>query len=128
VLLSQSSSQNATSFVISAALAKPMIDALRREFVEDLAHERVEHINLDLSVAIVTMVGQNLSGDSGLVGRTFAALNREKVRIMAIAHGSSECSISFLVAKADLKAALVTAHREFQLGALNSEGLSATGT
>jgi aspartokinase/homoserine dehydrogenase 1 len=116
LLISQSSSQNNICLVVSSSLAKPTVEALRREFAQDLAHEKVEHITLDPTVAIVTVVGQNMRGVSGIVGRAFGALGRENVNIIAIAQGSSECNISFVVPQSDMKAALVTTHREFQLG------------
>src|SRR5271167_2575014 len=122
LLISQSSSQNDICLVVSSALAKPTVEALRREFAQDLAHEKVEHITLDPTVAIVSEVGQNMRG-SGIVGRTFGALGRAGVNIIAIAQGSSECNLSFVVSRDDMKAALVTTHREFQLDTLNSQAL-----
>jgi len=116
LLISQSSSQNNICLIVSSSLAKRTVEALRLEFARDLAHEKVEHISLDPEVAIVTVVGQNMRGVSGIAGRTFCALGRENVDIIAIAQGSSECNISFVVAQKDMKTALVTTHREFQLG------------
>ena len=116
LLISQSSSQNNICLIVSSSSAKPTLEALRYEFAQDLAHEKVEHITLDPNVAIVTVVGQNMRGISGIVGRTFTALGHEDVNIIAIAQGSSECNISFVVGQKDMKAALVTTHREFQLG------------
>ena len=43
-------------------MAKRTVDALRHEFAQDLAHEKVEHIKVDSTVAIVTVVGQNMRG------------------------------------------------------------------
>ncbi len=116
LLISQSSSQNDICLVISSSLAKSTVEALRHEFAHDLAHERMEHISVDATVAIVTVVGQNMRGIAGVVGRTFSALDRENVNVVAIAQGSTDCTISFVVAKKDMKAALVGIHREFQLG------------
>src|SRR5437899_3608356 len=116
LLISQASSQNDICLVVSASVAKRTVEALRREFAPDLVHEKVEHINLDPTVALVTVVGQNMRGTSGIVGRMFGALGREKVNIIAMAQGSSECNVSFVVAQKDVKAALVTSHRAFQLG------------
>ena len=116
LLISQSSSQNDICLVVSASVAKRTVEALRREFAPDLVHEKVEHINLDPTVALVTVVGQNMRGTSGIVGRMFGALGRENVNIIAMAQGSSECNVSFVVAQKDVKAVLVTSHREFQLG------------
>lgn len=116
LLISQSSSQNDLCLVISSALAKSTVEALRHEFAHDLAHEKTEHIAVDSTVAIVTVVGQNMRGIAGVVGRTFGAMDRENVNIVAIAQGSTECTISFVVAKRDMKAALVSIHEEFELG------------
>ncbi len=128
LLISQSSSQNDICLVVSSTVSKRTVEALRREFAQDLAHEKVEHINIDLTVAMVTVVGQNMRGISGIAGRTFGALGRENVNIIAIAQGSSECNISFVVPQKDMKAALITTHREFQLGALNSQVFPISGT
>jgi len=125
LLISQSSSQNDICLVVSSALAKTTVEALRHEFAHDLAHEKVEHITLDSAVAIVTVVGQKVRGMSGIVGRTFGALGRQNVDIIAIAHGASECNISFVVARKDMQAALVATHQEFQLVDLDSDLLPA---
>ena len=92
------------------------MESLRSEFGPDLRIELAEHIRIDENAAIVTLVGQNLRATSGLVGRTFAALGKKKVNILATAQGSSDCNISFVVQKKEVKAALNTAHREFKLG------------
>ena len=117
LLISQPSSQNEVCFVVSSAAARRTVEALRREFAQELAHEKVKHITLDPGVAIVTVVGQKLRGISGIVVRVFDALAREKVNVAAIAQSPSECNISFVVAQKDVKAALIATHREFQLGA-----------
>jgi aspartate kinase len=122
LLISQSSSQNDICLVVASSVAERTVEALRREFAKDLAHEKVEHITLDQTIAIVTVVGKNMRG-SGTVGRTFTALGRENVNVVAIAQGSSECNISFVVSKDDVKAALETTHREFQLGTPESLAL-----
>jgi aspartate kinase len=122
LLISQSSSQNDICLVVASSVAERTVEALRHEFAQDLAHEKVEHITLDQTIAIVTVVGKNMRG-SGTVGRTFTALGRENVNVVAIAQGSSECNISFVVSKDDVKAALETTHREFRLGTTESLAL-----
>jgi aspartokinase/homoserine dehydrogenase 1 len=119
LLISQSSSQNEICLVVSSSVANGTADALRREFAQDLAHEKVEHITLDSTIAIVTVVGKNMRG-SATVGRTFTALGRENVNVIAVAQGSSECNISFVVSKQDVKSALNATHQEFELGVLHS--------
>lgn len=128
LLISQSSSQNDICLVVLSAVAKRTVEALRHEFAHDLAHEKVDHITLDSTVTIVTVVGRKVRGISGIVSRTFGALGRQNVEILAIAHGASECKISFVVAKKDMNAALVATHQEFELGKLDSNMLSTGST
>ncbi|MGC0771808.1 MAG: aspartate kinase [Candidatus Acidiferrum sp.] len=117
LLISQSSSQNDICFIVSAGDAQRTVEALRKEFAQDLAHEKVEHITVDSNIAIVAVVGENMRGTPGVAGRTFNALGRENVNLIAIAQGSSESNISFVVEEKAMKTALITAHREFGLGA-----------
>jgi aspartate kinase len=117
LLISQSSSQNDICFIVASADAKRTVDALREQFAQDLAHHKVEHISLDPLIAIVAVVGENMRGTVGMAGRTFSTLGREGVNIIAIAQGSSESNISFVVEQKDMKRALLALHREFGLGA-----------
>src|SRR5579875_1957075 len=117
LLISQSSSQNDICFIVAGSDAQRTVEALRKEFAQDVAHEKVEHITVEPAIAIVAVVGENMRGVPGLAGRTFSALGRENINVIAIAQGSSESNISFVVAEKDVKAALVTTHREFGLGA-----------
>ena len=115
LLSSQSSPQNEICLVVSSSVAQRTIEALRREFARDMGEKNGEHILLDSGVALITIVGQKVRHSSGIIERTFAALGRENIRTAAIAHSSSECNISFLVAKKDMQKALLTIHREFHL-------------
>jgi aspartokinase/homoserine dehydrogenase 1 len=126
LLVSQSSAHNDICLVVSSSIAKRTVEALREEFAHDLAHEAVEHIRVDSTVAVVTVVGQNMRAIPGIIGRAFGALGQENVNIIAIAQGSSECNISFVVEEKDAQAALITTHREFQLGARKPPVLSLT--
>jgi len=117
LLISQSSSQNDICFIVAAPDAKRTVEALRKEFAQDVAHEKVEHITLDPNIAIVAVVGENMRGTPGVAAKTFGSVARENVNLIAIAQGSSESNISFVVAEKDMMAAVDAVHREFGLGA-----------
>jgi bifunctional aspartokinase / homoserine dehydrogenase 1 len=117
LLISQSSSQNDICFIVALTDAKRTVAALRSEFAQDVAHEKVEHITVDPNIAIVAVVGEKMHGVPGVAGRTFSALGRENVNVIAIAQGSSECNISFVVEERHMKTALLAVHHEFGLGA-----------
>jgi bifunctional aspartokinase / homoserine dehydrogenase 1 len=124
LLISQSSSQNDICFIVAAADARRTVEALRKEFAQDVAHEKVEHITVDPNIAIVAVVGENMHGTPGVAGQTFSALGREGVNIIAIAQGSSESNISFVVEEKHMKTALLSVHRQFGLGAVAAAELS----
>ncbi|HTU34553.1 MAG TPA: aspartate kinase [Candidatus Acidoferrum sp.] len=117
LLISQSSSQNDICFIVASPDARTTVEALRSEFAQDVMHEKVEHITVDPTIAIVAVVGEKMHGTPGIAGRTFSALGREDVNIIAIAQGSSECNISFVVEEKHVKKALAALHQEFGLGA-----------
>jgi len=115
LLISQSSSQNDICFIVSSADAERTVEALRKEFAQDLKHEKVEHITVDPNIAIAAVVGENMRGTPGVAGRTFKALGNEDVNIIAIAQGSSESNISFVIEEGAVKKALHATHKEFGL-------------
>jgi len=116
LLISQSSSQNDICFIVAATDAQRTVEALRREFAHDLAQHDVEHITVDPNIAIVAVVGENMRGIPGVAGKTFSALGRNGVNLIAIAQGSSESNISFVIEEKAVKQALITTHEEFGLG------------
>jgi aspartate kinase len=115
LLISQSSSQNDICFIVSAGDAERTVGALRKEFALDLAHHKVEHVTVVNNIAIVAVVGENMRGTPGVAGRTFAAMGRENINLIAIAQGSSESNISFVIEDQAVKKALIATHKEFGL-------------
>lgn len=124
LLISQSSSQNDICFIVAASDARSTAEALRNEFAQDVAHENVEHITVDPNIAIIAVVGERMHGTPGVAGRTFSALGREGVNIIAIAQGSSECNISFVIEERHVQTALAALHQEFELGTVDARAMS----
>jgi aspartokinase/homoserine dehydrogenase 1 len=61
----------------------------------------------------VAVIGERMRGTPGISGRLFSALGQEGVNILAIAQGSSETNISFVIEKAAEGPALRTVHHAF---------------
>jgi len=114
-LVSQSSSQNDICFVISSADEKRALHALREAFAPEIDEQTVEHVTANQDIAIVAVVGENMRGAPGVAGRTFTAMGRENINIMAIAQGSSEYNISLVVQESAMQRALTALHHEFRL-------------
>ena len=115
LFVSQSSSQNDICFVISSADEKGTVEALRQAFAPEIAEQTVEHVSSNSGIAVVAVVGENMHGIPGVAGRTFSALGREGINIIAIAQGSSEYNISLVVEADAMQRAMLTLHREFRL-------------
>jgi aspartokinase/homoserine dehydrogenase 1 len=126
LLISQSSSENDICFIVDTADAAHTVEALRQTFAQDLAHQQVEHITVNANIAIVAVVGERMRGTPGIAGRTFSALGREGINIIAIAQGSSEYNVSCVVEAGDMRAAVLAVHGEFKLdqrqASLENEG------
>jgi len=124
VLLSQSSShlRNESFLVVAAALAEATVVALRREFAPDPLAGKTGYMICDSPVSVVTLVGQNLDAESGMVARTLAALGQENLNIIATVQGSRDCSMSFVVPQRHVQLALASLHRELGLGVHASNG------
>ena len=115
LFVSQSSSQNDICFVIPAADEKRALGELRKAFAPEIAEQTVEHVLANSGIAVVAVVGENMHGIPGMAGRTFMALGREGINIIAIAQGSSEYNISFIVEAGSMQRTVATLHREFRL-------------
>lgn len=115
LLISQSSSENDICLIVDAADASQTLKALRGAFEVDLVHHDVEQITVNHDVAIVAIVGEKMRGTPGIAGRTFSALGRVGINIIAIAQGSSEFNVSFVVEATAMREAVVAVHNEFNL-------------
>lgn len=115
LLISQSSSGNDICFIINSTDADRTVEKLRQAFAFDLAHQQVEHITVDPGIAIVAVVGDRMRGTPGIAGRTFSALGRCGINIIAIAQGSSEYNVSFVVEAGMMREAVQALHSEFGL-------------
>jgi aspartate kinase len=90
------------------------ICALEDEFAGEFRRRDLDRVWAQEPVAIVTVVGAGMRGTPGIAGRLFSALGSAGINIIAIAQGSSECSISMVVEEADTEAAVRQIHSLLQ--------------
>lgn len=98
LLITQASSEQSICFAAPSEATDMVIGSLEEAFVEELKAQDIDSIWAMRDVSIVTVVGAGMRGTPGIAGRVFAALGQHGVNIIAIAQGSSECSISLVVA------------------------------
>jgi aspartokinase/homoserine dehydrogenase 1 len=123
-LISQSSSEQSICFSVPEATAKQARDRLAEEFREQIARGEVDRIEARTGVATVAVVGIGMAGHPGIAARVFSALAEGGINIMAIAQGSSELNISFVVDAKEVAAAQKAVHAAFQLSKIGGGAAS----
>jgi len=97
LLITQASSEQSICFAAPAGVSTEVLAALEAEFGAELQRRDIDQVWAMSPVAIVTIVGAGMRGTPGIAGRIFTALGEQEINIIAIAQGSSECSISLVI-------------------------------
>jgi aspartate kinase len=109
-MISQSSSEQSICFVVPHAAAERVVNELRHAFERELARQDIESIWALDDVVVVTVVGAAIRQTPGIAGRIFTAVGNGDINVIAIAMGSSECSISLAVESGHAKSAVRHIH------------------
>jgi aspartokinase/homoserine dehydrogenase 1 len=117
-VISQASSEASICFVVPDDQAEKACHSLTDEFKYEIKSRQINGIVSTSGLAVIAVVGIGMKGTPGIAARTFAAMANHQINILAIAQGSSELNISFVVKDADLQAALLALHDEYQLDKL----------
>lgn len=113
MMISQASSEHNICFLVPKKDSQTGIKVLREEFSVDIAKRIIDDVSVQEPVSIVAVVGEGMIGTKGIAGKTFTAVANANVNIIAIAQGSSELNISFVVAQDDAKQAVKAVHDAF---------------
>jgi len=111
----QASSENSIGFTLPEVEATRAVGALRRAFEDEITSGLIDGVTARLGVGVVAVVGEGMAGTPGIAARVFAALGAGGVNVVAIAQGSSERNITFIVDRAQLPEAARRIHSAFQL-------------
>jgi aspartate kinase len=109
-LITQASSEQSICFAVPASATDQVIAALEKAFASELAQQDIDRIWATDEVVIITVVGTGMIHTPGIAGRVFTSLGRQQVNVIAIAQGSSEVSISLVVAAPDADTAVRALH------------------
>ena len=112
-MISHASSGHDLCFVVEKKAAQSVVQALRKEFEQELELKEIESITYDPEIVTVAVVGAGMRGAPGVSGRLFSALGHKGINVMVIAQGSSELNISLIVRASDEREAVLTVHDEF---------------
>jgi len=111
LLISQASSEQSICFAIPRTNAPAAVEALESEFELALSRNNIDRVWAQDDITIVTVVGSGMKQTPGVAGQVFTATGNHDINVVAIAQGSSECSISFVVKSEDGDKAVRAIHK-----------------
>ncbi|GAB1470600.1 aspartate kinase [Chloroflexota bacterium] len=109
-LITQASSEQSICFAIPTESAQQVLDALQKSFALELSVRDIDRVWATEEVAIITAVGTGTRNTPGVAGQIFSKLGDKQINVLAIAHGSSDVSISMVVEMKDTEAAVKALH------------------
>jgi aspartate kinase len=111
LMFSQASSEQNICLVIPEEDRARSLRALREEFAAEIALGKLDGVRAHGPVAAVAAVGEGMRGTPGIAARVFSAVASKSINVEAIAQGSSEVNISFIVEDRDAGPAVAAVHR-----------------
>ncbi|MCE1188731.1 MAG: bifunctional aspartate kinase/homoserine dehydrogenase I [Ignavibacteria bacterium] len=127
ILITQASSEHTICFAVKKSLAFAAKRILEKEFELEIGGRLINQVHIDQDLAIVSVVGENMRHRTGVCGKIFGALGKYHINIIAIAQGSSELNVSFVIEQKDLIRALNVIHDEFFFNYLRKANLYIIG-
>ncbi|MEM8997824.1 MAG: bifunctional aspartate kinase/homoserine dehydrogenase I, partial [Acidobacteriota bacterium] len=113
ILISQSSSEHSICFAVAGDDADAVEKAVNDEFLVEQRRSEVDPVIVEGGHTVVAVVGEQMAHCPGIAGKIFSVLGDHGVNIRAIAQGSSELNVSFVVGGADETRALHAVHDAF---------------
>lgn len=111
ILITQSSSEYSISFCVPSKLVAVAKAALDNEFASELQGKDLDSVEVIEDLSIISVVGDGMKQAKGIAARFFSALAQANISIVAIAQGSSERSISAVVAQNKAIEAVKSTHQ-----------------
>jgi aspartate kinase len=109
-LITQASSEQSICFAVPTESTRQVLDALQKNFALELSERDIDRVWATDEVAIITAVGSGTRNTPGVAGQIFSKLGDKDVNVLAIAHGSSDVSISMVVETKDTEVAVKALH------------------
>ena len=109
-LITQASSEQSICFAVPTESANQVLDALQKNFALELSERDIDRVWATEEVAIITAVGSGTRNTPGVAGQIFSKLGDNNINVLAIAHGSSDVSISMVVETKDTEVAVKALH------------------
>lgn len=128
ILISQASSEHSICFAVSQSDAAKASQAISDEFQKEMEAALVDDPQIEKEKCVLAVVGEGMRHVPGVAGKLFESMGKNGINITAIAQGSSELNISFVIDKKDEAKALNMIHDSFFLSDNRRVNLFVVGT
>ncbi|NTW64332.1 MAG: bifunctional aspartate kinase/homoserine dehydrogenase I [Chlorobiaceae bacterium] len=115
IFISQASSEQSISLAINPLQAEKAKKILEKEFRSEIESRLVEPLLIRRSLAMIAVVGNNMSGHPGVSAQLFETLGKNGINVIAVAQGANEMNISLVIESHDEDKALNCIHESFFL-------------
>ena len=115
ILITQASSEHSISFAVSDKDAVNAKIHIEEEFKKEISESNIAPIQIDKDQVIIAVIGEKMRSVPGIAGKLFNSLGRNGINVAAIAQGSSELNISFVIDREDQSKAMNLIHDSFFL-------------
>lgn len=113
IMITQASSEHSICVAISDSQDGIAKDALEYEFRREIDEGLVRPIRIEGDNSIIAMVGEGMRHHPGVAGKLFSALGRNGINVAAVAQGSSELNVTFVVSRSNESKTLNLLHDAF---------------
>ena len=113
LLLSQGCSERSVCVALTPQSVRPALRAVEKAFELERRVGLMDDPTVEEECSIVAVVGEGMKDQPGIAGKVFGVLGEKGISIRAIAQGSSELNISFVVRREDANDAVRAIHAAF---------------
>lgn len=128
LFITQSSSEHTICFAINRQDDVVAKKAMEKAYEYEINLRKIDPIHIEYDLALVAVIGDGMRERSGIAGKLFSLLGENGINIRAIAQGSTERNISFVVNQHNATKTLNVLHEGFFLSKFKTVHLYLLGT
>jgi len=113
ILITQSSSEQDICIAISTNDVEKAKEKFNTEFEIELNAQTINSLQIENGFSVIALVGDSMKQKSGFSGKAFSVLGENGINISAIAQGSTERNISFIINEKDEEKAINVLHEKY---------------
>ena len=115
LFITQSSSEHTLCFAVNKADVEKVRKVLKETFAYELQENVIQPVLIEEHLGLVAVVGDGMRERAGIAGKIFSLLGENGINIRAIAQGSTERNVSFIINQHNVAKALNVLHEGFFL-------------